>query len=79
MAPNLTCLPFSLDGIDHLRAGDLVLQLNQSALDEALALLGGVVFGVLREVAVRARFGDGGDHRRPLFVLRRFISASRAV
>ena len=33
--------------------------------DEALALLGGIVFRIFRQVAMGARFGDGGDHSRP--------------
>ena len=48
--------------VDHLRAGDLVLELGQPALDEALALARGVVLGVFGEIAMLARLGDGADH-----------------
>ena len=40
-----------------------------TALIEALRLLGGMVFGVLRQVAMRARFRDRLDDARPLFLL----------
>ena len=45
-------------GVDHLRSGELVLDLGDPALDEALALLRRVVVGILRKVAVPARFGE---------------------
>ena len=55
-----------LGDVDDLGAGDLVLELDDPALDEALPFARRVVFGVLREIAVLARFGDGADDRRPL-------------
>jgi len=53
-------------GIDHLRVAELRLELRDAALDEALLLARRVVFGVLREVAVRARLGNHLAHMRPL-------------
>src|SRR5689334_17877415 len=53
-------------GIDDLAVAELRFQLGDAPLDEALALLRGVILGVLREVAVRARLRDGGDDRRAL-------------
>jgi transcription elongation factor GreA len=35
-------------------------------IDEALAILGGVVFGVFRQVALRPRLRNGIDDRRPV-------------
>src|SRR5690349_14864039 len=52
--------------IDDLAVAELRLQLGNTPLDEALALLRCVILGVLREIAVRARLRDGGDDRRPL-------------
>jgi hypothetical protein len=52
--------------IDDLRGRQLALELADAAFDEALAVLGGVVLGVLRQVALRARLGDGVDHPGPL-------------
>src|SRR5262249_16041965 len=48
---------------------DQVFEFHHPALDEALALLRGVVFGVLGEVAMRARFGNRLDDRRALDAL----------
>src|SRR5208283_468484 len=55
--------------VDHLGRGDDLLQLRDAALDERLPLARGVVFGVLREVAVGARLGDLADDGRPLLRL----------
>src|SRR5581483_3944984 len=55
--------------VDHLRGGDLRLELPDAPLDEALALLGRVVLGVLREIPVRARLGDRLDDAGPLLAL----------
>ena len=52
--------------VDHLGAADLVLKLHHAAFDEALAFLRGVIFGVLGEIAMRARFGDHLDDGGPL-------------
>jgi hypothetical protein len=58
--------PVSFGHIDHVRAGELVVQFADAAFDEALLLLGGMVFGVLGQVAVRARFSDRRDYVRAL-------------
>jgi len=50
--------------IDHLRAGEPVLDVHDLRLDVALTLLGGMVFGILGEVAVGARLLDILDHLR---------------
>jgi hypothetical protein len=52
--------------IDDLRVGQLAFQVGNAAFDEALLFLGGVVFGVLRQVALRTRLGDRLDHGGPL-------------
>src|SRR5690606_21905332 len=44
--------------VDHFGERQRRLQLIDAALDETLLLAGGVVLGVLLEVAVRARLGD---------------------
>src|SRR5260370_1113434 len=45
-------------GIDHLRAGELRLDVADARFDHALLVARGVVLGVLGKVAVRARLGD---------------------
>src|SRR6185437_4019643 len=52
--------------IDHLRIRELRLELDDAALDEALALARGLILGVLGDVALRARFRDGGDDAGPV-------------
>src|SRR5579862_2200553 len=52
--------------VDDLGTGDLVLEFAEAALDKALALARGVVLGVLRQVAMRARLGDGADNGRTI-------------
>src|SRR5687767_8605245 len=52
--------------VDDLRIREPLLDLLDAALDEALLLARGVVLGVLRKVAVRARLGDGADDGRPV-------------
>src|SRR5690606_27343302 len=52
--------------VDDVGMGKLALQLLDATFDEALLLARGVVLGVLLEVAVGPRLGNGGDHRRPL-------------
>src|SRR5882672_5214606 len=63
--------PFGVEQlrVDDLRVAELGLDLLDPALDEALALLRGVVLGVLREIAVGARLRDRGDRARTLDVL----------
>jgi hypothetical protein len=53
-------------GVDHLRVGELRLEVRDAPLDEALALARRLVLGVLRQVAVRARLGDRQRVRRAL-------------
>jgi len=62
--PELHGAARQLGDVDHLGAGDLVLQLHHPALYEALAVAGGMVFGVLRQVAVLAGLGDRPDDLR---------------
>ena len=67
VAPNMMLPSASIsDGLDDLRIGELALDFGDAAFDEALAFLGGIVVGVLGEIAVRARFGDRLDDRRAL-------------
>ena len=68
-----------LRGIDHLGAADLVLELLDAPFVEAAALAGGVVLGVLLEIAVRARLADHGWERRPCSWVNRSRPATRAV
>ena len=44
--------------VDHLGRGDDFLEFGDAALDEGLTFSRGVVFGVLRQIAMRARLGD---------------------
>ena len=53
-----------LGHVDHVGAGQLVVQLVDPAFDEALLLLGRMILGVLRKVAMRTRFGDRRDDVR---------------
>src|SRR3546814_898994 len=67
---------------DLLGAGDLVLQLGHVPFDEALAFARGVVFRVLGEVAVLARFGDGANDlgaRRRLEITQLFFQAGETA
>ena len=57
-----------LRGVDHLGAGQLVLDVLQPRLDQALPLLGGVVLGVLAQVAVLAGNPYVSRDLRPLFL-----------
>src|SRR6185437_10729760 len=55
-----------LGDIDHVGARKLVLKLRDAALVQRLLLLGGVILGILRQVTVRARFGDLLNDAGPL-------------
>ena len=66
MAPNTTLSPRQRRGIDHHRPAEPVLDIGDLRLDLALALLGGMIFGILGKVAMAARFLDRVDDRRPL-------------
>src|SRR5690606_6388507 len=68
-----------LGRIDHLRVRQRGFELLDAALDETLLLAGGVVFGVLAQVAMRARLGDGVDHRRALDRLQFFKLRTQAL
>src|SRR5262249_22961087 len=54
---------------DHLGAREPVFKLSDAPLVERLLLLGGVILGVLREIAVRARVGYLLDDAGPLDLL----------
>src|SRR5262245_20626499 len=78
----LHLLARELADVDDLGARDLVLELGDAALDEALALAGRVVFRVLREIAMLAGLGDLPNHGRPLVqpqVLQLLFQALEAV
>jgi len=79
VAPNLTLPPDSLEMFDHIGAADLVFQFHDAAFDEALLLLGRVIFGILRQVAMGARFRDRLDDLMAIFVLQALSSSSRAL
>jgi hypothetical protein len=66
VAPKTTRPPASSAEVDDLRGGELALHLLDAALDEALAVLGGLVLGVLAQIALGTRLGDGVDHRGPV-------------
>jgi hypothetical protein len=56
---------------------ELVLELRDAALvQRLLGLLGGVILGIFREVAVGARLGDRGDDPGPLHLLA--VAAARS-
>src|ERR1700676_3055969 len=52
--------------VDDLGARQLVLEFGDAALVERLRFLRGMIFGVLREIAVRARVGNLLDDARTL-------------
>lgn len=49
-------------GVDDLRGRELALHLHDAAFDKALAVFGGLVFGVFAQIALGTGLGDGGDH-----------------
>src|SRR6266699_372855 len=51
--------------VDDLCVGKLALDFFDPGFDKTLALFGGVVFGVLRKIAVSPRFGDRRNRVRP--------------
>ena len=69
MAPNATLVPDSLVGIDDLGARELVFEILDAGLDPPLALFGGVVLGVLAEIAVLAGHADLAADFRALDLL----------
>jgi hypothetical protein len=56
--------------VDDLGVRQFALDFLDASLDKALPFLGGIVLGVLREVAVRARLGDRRDGARRSTVFR---------
>ena len=69
VAPNLTLVRRQFGNVDHFGAADLVFQFHDAAFDEALAFLGGVIFGILRQIAMGARFRDRLDDLMAVHVL----------
>ena len=65
--------------VDHIGAADLVFQFHHPAFDEALLLLGGVIFGILRQVAMGARFRDRLDDLVAVHILELVQSSSRPL
>ena len=55
--------------VDDLRVRQSMLDVVDAALDEALLLTGGVILGILGQIAVGARLGDRLDDVRPRFAL----------
>ena len=58
---DIAVVVFGIEDRLSIRLATGKLDLGKAAFDEALALLGGVVFGVLREVAMRPRLGNRAD------------------
>ncbi len=66
VAPNLALSPDSFETSITSALADQVLELVvDAALVQALRFLGRMVFGVFREIAMRARFRDRLDDARP--------------
>jgi hypothetical protein len=63
--------------VDHLGAGDLVLDLGDLAFDPALTLLGGMILGVFRQVAMRRASEIAAITAGRSMVFKRFSSSSR--
>src|SRR5690606_20493528 len=53
-------------GIDDLRVRERTFQFLDASFYERLTFTGGIVFGVLGEIALGARFSDGVDHLRAI-------------
>jgi hypothetical protein len=69
LAPNLIFAAGHLGKVDDLGARDQVLDFADAAFIVALGFLGGMVFGIFRQVAMGARFGNCLDDARALFLL----------
>ncbi len=69
VAPNLIGRAGKLGDVDHLGALEHVLQFDDAALVMGLGFLGRMIFGVFRQVAVRARLRDRLDDARALHLL----------
>jgi hypothetical protein len=63
------CAAGELGDVDDFSTRHQILKLADAAFIEALLLLGGVIFGVFRKVAMRTCLGDRFDDARPLFLL----------
>jgi cytochrome d ubiquinol oxidase subunit II len=59
-------LAAQLADVDDVGARQLVVEFADASLDEALLLLGGVILGVFRKIAVRPRLGNGRNDIGPL-------------
>ena len=57
-----------LRNVNNFGARQLVFKLGDAAFIERLGFLRGVIFGILRKIAMRARVGDLLDDPRPLFL-----------
>src|SRR6516162_7114435 len=53
-----------LGNVDDLRPRYLVLKFDHPALDKALPVAGGMIFGVLRQIPMVSSLGDGPDDGR---------------
>ena len=62
-------MPDKFRHVDHLGAGQFVLELGDAPLVQGLRFLGGMIFGILGKIAVRARFRDRLDDARTLDLL----------
>jgi hypothetical protein len=69
VAPNFTVLPLKRGDVNNLGPIEHVLKLHHPALIMALLFFGGVIFGVFRQVAMRARFGNGADDALAVWAL----------
>ena len=59
-----------------MRVGERVLDARNPALDKALPILGGIVFGILGDIAVQAGLANGRDGRRTVHGLKPLQLAS---
>ena len=55
-----------LGDVDNLRARDLIFSLADLEIEQRLSFLGGMKFGVFRQITVAARFFDVADVARTL-------------
>ena len=69
VAPKVMVSPESFETSMTSARAELVLEFGDAAFIEGLRFLGGVIFGVLRQVAMRARVGDLLNDARPLDLL----------
>ncbi len=57
-------ITIQLGDINHLRARQLVLDLGQPAFNPALPVLGSMIFGIFRKIAMLTRLRNRLNHRR---------------